>query len=112
MRSARVTSLLGCLLLVAQLQAASWKSVKPIGNRIDAALSNPELKRGFWGIEVVSQKTGKVLYAQNSERLFTPASNTKLFTTAAVLASIGPDYRFHTTLESNGVLDKHGRLTG
>ena len=29
-----------------------------------------------------------------------------------MLALIGPDYQFHTTVESNGALDKHGRLTG
>jgi D-alanyl-D-alanine carboxypeptidase/D-alanyl-D-alanine-endopeptidase (penicillin-binding protein 4) len=44
--------------------------------------------------------------------MFTPASNTKLFTTAAALALIGPDYKFRTTLETSGSLDKYGRLTG
>ena len=68
--------------------------------------------RGFWGIEVISLATGETLYSQNSDKLFTPASNTKLFTTAAALALIGPDYRFHTTVETTGTLDRHGRLTG
>src|SRR6185503_12975277 len=68
--------------------------------------------RGFWGIEVVSLSTGKVLYARDADKLFTPASNTKLFTTAAAVALIGPDYTFHTTVETNGTLDTHGRLTG
>lgn len=112
MRCLRLPSVLLCLLLVTQLQAAPRKSFKPLGTRITVALSTPELRRGFWGIEVVSQKTGKVLYSQNSDRLFTPASNTKLFTTAAVLDLIGPAYKFHTTVETNGTLDKHGRLTG
>jgi serine-type D-Ala-D-Ala carboxypeptidase/endopeptidase (penicillin-binding protein 4) len=112
MRHPRVLSIFLCLLLATQLQAASRKSIKPLGSRVETALSNPDLRRGFWGIEVVSLKSGKVLYTQNSERLFTPASNTKLFTTAAVLELIGPTYKFHTTIETNGTLDKHGRLTG
>jgi D-alanyl-D-alanine carboxypeptidase/D-alanyl-D-alanine-endopeptidase (penicillin-binding protein 4) len=98
-----------CLLLVAPLYAASHKSA---ATRIDAILSEPDLARGFWGIEVVSLGSGRVLYEHNADKLFTPASNTKLFTTAAALALIGPDYTFRTTVETNGLLDKHGRLTG
>ena len=97
------------LLLATQLHAASHKS---LASRISAILSQPDLARGFWGVEVVSLSSGKVLYAQNADKLFTPASNTKLFTTAAALALIGPDYNFRTTVETNGTLDKHGRLTG
>src|SRR6185295_15193686 len=80
--------------------------------RIDAVLSQPDLSYGFWGVSVVSLSTGKILYERNSEKLFTPASNTKLFTTAAALELIGPDYSSRTTVETNGMLDKHGRLTG
>jgi serine-type D-Ala-D-Ala carboxypeptidase/endopeptidase (penicillin-binding protein 4) len=98
-----------CLLLAMQLHAASHS---PVAKNIDAILSAPDLSRGFWGIEVVSLDTGKVVYAQNADKLFTPASNTKLFTTAAALALIGPDYSSRTTLETSGVLDKYGRLTG
>jgi serine-type D-Ala-D-Ala carboxypeptidase/endopeptidase (penicillin-binding protein 4) len=97
------------LLLALQLQAASHKSLE---KRIAAILAPPDISRGFWGIEVASPSTGKVLYSRNADKLFTPASNTKLFTTAAALALIGPDYNFRTTVETNGTLDKHGRLTG
>src|SRR5690349_16115250 len=79
---------------------------------IDKLLSQPDIARGFWGIEVVSLETGKTLYSHNADRLFTPASNTKLFTTTAAIALIGPNYRFKTTVESNGTIDKHGRLNG
>src|SRR2546425_11759266 len=98
-----------CLLLATQLQAISQKVIE---KRIATILSQPDLTRGFWGIEVVSLSNGKTLYAQNADMLFTPASNTKLFTTAAALALIGPDYNFRTTVETNGTLDKHGRLIG
>src|ERR1035438_6430288 len=87
-------------------------TVKPLPAHISALLSSPDLARGFWGIEVVSLGTGEVLYSQNSDKLFTPASNTKLFTTAAALALIGPDYKFRTTVETTGTLDRYGRLNG
>jgi len=93
----------------AQLQAAEHR---PLAPRINTVLSDPGLARGFWGIEVVSLNTGQVLYSQNADKLFIPASNTKLFTTAAALALIGPNYKFHTTIETSGTLDQHGRLSG
>src|SRR5271170_1007612 len=108
-------------LLVATLLAEPVKTApvknynneaRPLPDRIAAALSAPDLARGFWGIEVVSLSTGEKLYSQNADKLFTPASNTKLFTTAAALALIGPDYTSRTTVETSGMLDKYGRLTG
>jgi len=98
-----------CLFLASQVQAAKSSS---LDKSIATLLSQPDLARGFWGIEVVSIPSGKVLYSRNPDKLFTPASNTKLFTTAAALALIGPDYSFRTTVETSGTLDKHGRLTG
>ncbi|MGA9504956.1 MAG: D-alanyl-D-alanine carboxypeptidase, partial [Terriglobales bacterium] len=94
--------------------------LKPLPDRITAVLSAPDLSRGFWGIEIVSlspdgkadKASGKILYSQNADKLFTPASNTKLFTTAAALALIGPDYKFRTTVETTGTLDRYGRLNG
>jgi D-alanyl-D-alanine carboxypeptidase/D-alanyl-D-alanine-endopeptidase (penicillin-binding protein 4) len=103
------SAIAACLLLAVQLHAASHD---PVAKRINAILSAPDLAAGFCGIDVVSLDSGKVIYAQNADKLFTPASNTKLFTTAAALALIGPNYTSRTTVETSGVLDKHGRLTG
>jgi serine-type D-Ala-D-Ala carboxypeptidase/endopeptidase (penicillin-binding protein 4) len=110
------------LLMLVATQVASAKNEpksekvsaaeKALASKIYKILSQPEVARGMWGIQVKSLTSGKVLYQQNSEKLFTPASNTKLFTTAAVLALIGPDYKFHTTVESAGSLDRYGRLSG
>ena len=105
----RISTVAVCLLLAAQVYAAPPKTLEA---RINAVLSSADLQRGFWGVEVISLSSGKVLYRRNAEKMFTPASNTKLFTTAAALELIGPNYQFHTTVETNGALDKHGRLTG
>jgi D-alanyl-D-alanine carboxypeptidase/D-alanyl-D-alanine-endopeptidase (penicillin-binding protein 4) len=87
-------------------------SITPLQERISALLNSPDLAHGFWGIEVVSLATGEAMYTQNAGKLFTPASNTKLFTTAAALALIGPEYKFKTTVETVGTLDRYGRLNG
>ena len=114
------------LLLIAPLLVAPAQSlpVRPLSDRIAEVLKASDLARGFWGIEVVdlsSDKTpgaasgitsSKTLYSQNADKLFTPASNTKLVTTAAALALIGPDYKFRTTVETTGTLDRYGRLNG
>jgi D-alanyl-D-alanine carboxypeptidase/D-alanyl-D-alanine-endopeptidase (penicillin-binding protein 4) len=105
----RSLSLFVVLLLAVPLLAAPPKRLQ---ERIASVLSAPDLARGFWGIEVVSLSTGETLYSQNADKLFTPASNTKLFTTAAALALIGPDYKFRTTVETSGTLDRYGRLNG
>jgi D-alanyl-D-alanine carboxypeptidase/D-alanyl-D-alanine-endopeptidase (penicillin-binding protein 4) len=94
---------------MAQYAAAENKG---LAKRIEQVLSDADVSRGMWGIKVTSLDSGKVLYEQNAHKLFTPASNTKLFTTAAALALIGPDYRFRTTVETSGGIDKYGRLLG
>src|SRR5207244_5444972 len=108
----RLLPLLICVLLASSAQAAARKPHVSLKKQIEAILAQPDLSRGFWGIEITSASSGKVLYSLNPEKLFTPASNTKLFTTAAALALIGPDYKFRTTIETSGSLDKYGRLSG
>ena len=101
--------LLAFLLLLTSAQpglAAKKEKTKPLASRIDDILNQPDVARGFWGIEVVSLASGKVLYSRNADKLFTPASNTKLFTTSAAMALIGPEYRYKTTLETTGSVDK------
>lgn len=53
------------------------------------------------GVLIQSMKTGKILYAQNSNQLYVPASNLKLFTAAAALLYLGSDYQFKTTISTD-----------
>jgi serine-type D-Ala-D-Ala carboxypeptidase/endopeptidase (penicillin-binding protein 4) len=85
---------------------------KSLTEQINAILNQPPLNRAHWGIDVVELDSGKALHSQNPGQLFLPASNTKLFTTAAALAIAGPGYRFRTTVEAEGKVDGRGRLAG
>lgn len=102
-----------CLALLAPAPAANKKrttSSAKLTHDIEDILAGPDSDRAFWGVEAVSLDSGRPLVALNEDKLFTPASNAKLYTTAAVFGLIGPDYRFKTTVESAGGLDKYGRL--
>ncbi|HEY6270610.1 MAG TPA: D-alanyl-D-alanine carboxypeptidase/D-alanyl-D-alanine-endopeptidase [Terriglobales bacterium] len=83
-----------------------------LADQINTILSQPDLARAHWGIDVVDLESGKSLYSLNEDQLFLPASNAKLFTTAAALSLAGPDYRFRTTVESAGQIDANGHLLG
>jgi D-alanyl-D-alanine carboxypeptidase/D-alanyl-D-alanine-endopeptidase (penicillin-binding protein 4) len=84
--------------------------VRALDRRIDALLRESDARRGFWGMEVVDSRTGRLLYSRASEHLFLPASNMKLFTTSAALQMLGPDFIFRTTVESDVGPDAQGRI--
>jgi D-alanyl-D-alanine carboxypeptidase/D-alanyl-D-alanine-endopeptidase (penicillin-binding protein 4) len=108
-RASKFCGLLLTFLLSVQVVAADYKGAQ---KRIEELLADPDVAKAVWGIEVVDLGSGKTVYSLNADKLFIPASNTKLFTTGAVLALIGPEYRFRTTLESTGAVDRYGRLSG
>ena len=80
--------------------------------RVDGVLREANAGRDYWGILVVDRETGETLFETNPDHFFTPASNAKIFTTALALATLGPEYRFQTTLESKAALGADGRLAG
>jgi len=80
--------------------------------RVESILHESNSSRDYWGILVCDRDTGETLYETNTDHFFTPASNAKIFITALALASLGPEYRFHTTLESKAALGTDGGLAG
>jgi D-alanyl-D-alanine carboxypeptidase/D-alanyl-D-alanine-endopeptidase (penicillin-binding protein 4) len=78
--------------------------------RLDKILGSSAASRGFWGIEVAELPNGRILFSRDAQHLFHPASNMKLFTTAAGLEKLGPDFVFRTTVESESGPDVQGHV--
>ena len=101
---------------IAQARAAvTTRTLAELQARISQVLQKPELAPAMIGIKVTSLETGKVLFAENADKLLRPASNMKLYTVASALDRLSPDYRFVTSVyapakpAADGVI--HGNLT-
>jgi D-alanyl-D-alanine carboxypeptidase/D-alanyl-D-alanine-endopeptidase (penicillin-binding protein 4) len=91
-------TLLWTAALAAALPLSSLAAEPPreLRGAIEAILEGGALSGARIGILVSDVETGKVLYARDADALLNPASNVKLFTSAAVLSRLGPEFRFET----------------
>lgn len=81
--------------------------VDALAQEIDQALDGPG---GTNSALIVGAQTGQVIYERNPDGLRKPASNTKLFTTAAAFAGLGEEHQsqsrvYATEDASDGVVD-------
>lgn len=98
--------------LFAVLSVLPGRAAPPLARRLDRILATPGLDHGFWGVYVYSLTRRRALYNHNGDNWFTPASNAKLFTLAAALQLLGPDFRFHTALRATAAPDAAGVIAG
>src|SRR5438046_10017411 len=91
---------------------ASKKTTAKFAVRADALLATTPTSKGEWVLLIADAESGETLYEQNADKYFVPASNMKMFTTALALAKLGPEYRFHTTLETQDAISSEGALRG
>lgn len=99
---------------VAQRNASTTSTLPELQARIQEVLQKPELSSATIGIKVASLDNGRVLFEENANKLLRPASNMKLYTVAAAIDKLSPDYRFTTSVyapkpDAAGII--HGDMT-
>lgn len=107
-------SLLIYLLLVCVSTAVGQqpKTLPELRAKIAEVLAKPELSSAMVGIKVVSLDNGRVLFEENAGKLLRPASNMKIYTVAAALDRLTPEYRFSTSVYANTRPDASGVIHG
>jgi D-alanyl-D-alanine carboxypeptidase/D-alanyl-D-alanine-endopeptidase (penicillin-binding protein 4) len=115
----RVPRLLGgaavaVLLAWASAAQAAKRPTKPatLEQRLNALLRRGPVRRSEMGVVVTRLGDPAPLVSLNAERPFILASTTKLFTTAAALDRLGPDYKFRTRLYRDAPIGEDGVLSG
>jgi D-alanyl-D-alanine carboxypeptidase/D-alanyl-D-alanine-endopeptidase (penicillin-binding protein 4) len=108
----------GSLFVALAWSAIAQPSVKPpdsleaLQQRFDELLNQPRYAAALWGVKIESLDTGKTIFERNAEKLFEPASNSKIYTMSMVLERLGPSYRIKTSLYGQNHPDENGVLKG
>jgi serine-type D-Ala-D-Ala carboxypeptidase/endopeptidase (penicillin-binding protein 4) len=101
-----------------EAKTAATEAPKPaatlaeLQQRLAEHVAQPRFANAFWGVKVVSLDSGKTLFEHEANKLFSPASNCKLYTVALALDRLGQDYRIRTSLYANAKPDVSGTLEG
>jgi len=94
------------------LPRLSSSALAAIASDMAAALAVPGLAGNTFGGLVVDIDTDQVIWEDHADRLLIPASNTKVFTTAAAIDLLGPDHRMLTRVFAAAEIGANGTLSG
>lgn len=78
---------------------------------LDRVFGAVATQHALWGVQVKSLDSGRILYSRNAGTLMMPASNMKILTLAAAAQTLGWDFCFKTTLETDAAVE-NGTLNG
>jgi D-alanyl-D-alanine carboxypeptidase/D-alanyl-D-alanine-endopeptidase (penicillin-binding protein 4) len=92
--------------------AAPPVSLEQLQQRLSDHLSEPRFAAAMWGVKILSLDSGKIVFEHNPQKLFSPASNSKLYTIALALDRLGADGRIKTSLYSQSKPRPDGTLAG
>jgi D-alanyl-D-alanine carboxypeptidase/D-alanyl-D-alanine-endopeptidase (penicillin-binding protein 4) len=104
---------LSLLLLGAMLSPAPRPKHKvvPLPLAVARILADPAVSQAHWGVSVVAL-SGTPIYKLNDNQYFNPASNAKMFTTAAAYALLPSGLTFTTLVSANAPVGSGGAVPG
>lgn len=108
MRRTNAFFALACNLLLASFLLAS----EPLAERMAVFIDEGPYKNAHWGVLITDLASGDAVYERSADKLFAPASVTKLYSVAAALDALGADYRFQTPIYARGEVRADGVLDG
>jgi D-alanyl-D-alanine carboxypeptidase/D-alanyl-D-alanine-endopeptidase (penicillin-binding protein 4) len=88
------------------------QTFEELQSRIRQRLFSPAVRRGRVGVKILSLASGKVVFEQDSDKYFMPASNMKNFTVATALERLTPDFRMVTSVYAAAAPDEQGLVKG
>ncbi|MEP6945737.1 MAG: D-alanyl-D-alanine carboxypeptidase/D-alanyl-D-alanine-endopeptidase [Acidobacteriota bacterium] len=91
---------------------AAIQTLEELQSKFRQRLFAPEVRRGRVGVKIVSLNSGKVIFENDSEKYFMPASNMKNFTVATAMERLTPDFRFRTNVFAAAPVDPSGVVSG
>jgi serine-type D-Ala-D-Ala carboxypeptidase/endopeptidase (penicillin-binding protein 4) len=90
----------------------SAASLAELESLLSEHVNAPRFAAATWGVKIVSLESRKTIFEHDAGKLFSPASNCKLYTMALALDQLGGDHRIKTSLYSTAKPDKRGTLKG
>jgi serine-type D-Ala-D-Ala carboxypeptidase/endopeptidase (penicillin-binding protein 4) len=108
--SLNILASLGALLLLSSALRAS-PEIELLRADLTRIIDNEAFRSAHIGIAIQSVKNSMPLFQYNERKRFIAASNMKLYTTAAALLSLSPDFSYETKITTNGSITE-GVLKG
>ena len=82
-----------------------------VAQKIDAILDTPAFRNARWGVMIEEAGSSEPLYVREADKSYVPASNMKMYTTAAAVDMLGADWQWETKFLGLGKIS-NGTLRG
>ncbi|HEY0809195.1 MAG TPA: D-alanyl-D-alanine carboxypeptidase/D-alanyl-D-alanine-endopeptidase, partial [Longimicrobiales bacterium] len=96
---------------IVAVAAPRTAAVTALSNDLERLINSSGWSGDQWSVTVISLDKGDTLFTHGSDTFLAPASGLKLFTTAAALYYLGPQFRYSTFLLADGKIE-NGVLNG